>query len=58
MASTSSSITAAGMDDDDDDDDDDEDTEENDDDFGLKRSLTIVKMGLRRATDLSDSEYK
>jgi hypothetical protein len=60
MASTSNSVTA-GMDgdaDDDDDDDDDEDNDENDDNFGLKRSLTIVKMGLWQATDLSNSEYK
>jgi len=52
MASASNSTTVDGLDDDDADDDDDDDDETN-----TKRSLTIVKMGLRQAMRLSDSEY-
>ncbi len=52
MASASNSTTVDGLDDDDDDDDDDDEDETN-----TKRSLTIVKMGLRQAMCLSDSEY-
>lgn len=54
MASASNSTTIDGLDDDDDDDDDDVDEDET----NAKRSLTIVKMGLRQAMScLSDSEY-
>jgi hypothetical protein len=53
MASASNSTTVDGLDDDDADDDDDDD----DDETNTKRSLTIVKMGLRQAMRLSDSEY-
>jgi hypothetical protein len=51
MASASNSTTVDGLDDDDADDDDD------DDETNTKRSLTIVKMGLRQAMRLSKSEY-
>jgi hypothetical protein len=49
MASASNSTTVDSLDDDDDDDADD-------DDINTKRSLTIIKMGLRQAMCL-DSEY-
>jgi hypothetical protein len=54
MASASNSTTVDGLDDDDADDDDDDD---DDDETNTKRSLTIVKMGLRQAMRLSKSEY-
>jgi hypothetical protein len=43
--------------DDEDDGDDEDDADEKDDEVGRQRYLTIVKMGLRRAMCLSDSEY-
>lgn len=49
-------LEACGCEDDEDDDDDDN-NDDDDDDAGTARTLTIIKMGLRRSMRLSKSEY-